>query len=137
VARRLALECKRRDAPAMRSSVMSRDARGRTVRKPASQGETANRVSVMSQSHSRAYNTKISCEGRHRECPDLVSCILLFDGLQIICGLLRSALTNVGIAPGRSAARVRMLVPQTDPSGALPLVRQALFAQARAREPAK
>ena len=22
-------------------------------------------------------NTKISCEGRHRECPDLVSCILL------------------------------------------------------------
>ena len=23
-------------------------------------------------------NTKISCEGRHRECPDLVSCILLF-----------------------------------------------------------
>ena len=24
-------------------------------------------------------NTKISCEGRHRECPDLVSCILLFD----------------------------------------------------------
>src|SRR6202008_2432444 len=22
-------------------------------------------------------NTKISCEGRHRECPDIVSCILL------------------------------------------------------------
>ena len=25
-------------------------------------------------------NTKISCEGRHRECSDLVSCILLFCG---------------------------------------------------------
>jgi len=25
----------------------------------------------------RPHNTKISCEGRHRECPDLVSCILL------------------------------------------------------------
>ncbi|HZL93417.1 MAG TPA: hypothetical protein VFB99_07230 [Vicinamibacterales bacterium] len=25
-------------------------------------------------------NTKISCEGRHRECPDLVSCILLLAG---------------------------------------------------------
>ena len=27
------------------------------------------------------HNTKISSEGRHRECPDLVSCILLFCGL--------------------------------------------------------
>src|SRR4029079_2527707 len=25
-------------------------------------------------------NTKISCEGRHRKCPDLVSCILLLGG---------------------------------------------------------
>jgi len=29
-------------------------------------------------------NTKISCEGRHRECPDLVSCILLFYGLSFV-----------------------------------------------------
>ncbi len=26
------------------------------------------------------HNTKISSEDRHRECPDLVCCILLFDG---------------------------------------------------------
>ena len=35
----------------------------------------------------RPSNTKISSEGRHRECPDLVCCILLFDGV-----LIRSAL---------------------------------------------
>jgi hypothetical protein len=29
-------------------------------------------------------NTKISSEGRHRECPDLVCCILLFYGLSFV-----------------------------------------------------
>jgi hypothetical protein len=28
----------------------------------------------------RLPNTKISCEGRHRGCPDLVCCILLLHG---------------------------------------------------------
>jgi hypothetical protein len=40
----------------------------------------------------RPQNTKISCEGRDRECPDLVSCILLFAGLFLQCE--RSASTS-------------------------------------------
>jgi hypothetical protein len=32
----------------------------------------------------RPSNTKISSEGRHRECPDLVCCILLFCGCHLV-----------------------------------------------------
>ena len=96
MARRLALECKRRDAPPMRSSVMSRDTRGRTVSKPAIQGETANRMSVTGQSHSRAYNTEIS-EPPSRQW--LVRCISLLDSLLIVTLSLGSSWRRRGLAP--------------------------------------
>ena len=43
-------------------------------------------------------NTKISCEGRHRECPDLVCCILLLAGVQIKADLFRRAVVRCPIA---------------------------------------
>ena len=58
-------------------------------------------------------NTKISCEGRHRGCPDLVSCILLFS----VCSLiqLRGSLPSVSSSSDAATGRLLALSSSAQP----------------------
>jgi hypothetical protein len=66
-----------------------------------------------SRHHLGPSNTKISCEGRHRGCPDLVSCILLFS----VCSLiqLRGSLPSVSSSSDAATGRLLALSSSAQP----------------------